>query len=82
MADQIVPRGPADAQYIDAPVRLEVLVFNGDNGLAQDRCKVVVVDHLAPLDRKRANHAPLPVVKLGDGRGAIALQVVNLRQID
>ena len=42
----------ADAQDVDAPVGLEALVFNGDDGLAKDGGKAVVVDHLAPLQGK------------------------------
>ena len=73
---------PTDAQHVDAPVRLEALVFNGDDGLAQHRGKVVVVDHLAALQRKGADDAALAVVEIGGGGGAVALQIVNLGQID
>src|ERR1035438_512274 len=38
---QVVPDGSHDAEDIDAPMGLEALVFNGDDGLAQDGGKVV-----------------------------------------
>ena len=69
-------------KHVDAPVRLEALVFNGDDGLAQDRRKVVVVDHHAALQREGADDAALAVVEIGGGGGAVALEVVNLGQID
>ena len=82
VAAQVVPERAGDAEDVDAPVRLEALVFNGDDGLAQDRGKVVVVDHDAALQREGADDAALLVVEIGGGGGAVALQVVNLRQID
>ena len=61
---------------------LEVLVFDGDDGLAQDRSEVVVVDHDAALQRERADDPALLVVEVGGGGGAVALEVVDLGQID
>ncbi len=82
VAADVVPGGAGDAEDIDAPVRLEVLVFNGDDGLAQHRRKIVVVDHHAALKREGADDAALAVVEIGGGGGAVALEVVNLGQID
>ena len=78
----VVPGGAGDAEDIDAPVRLEVLVFNGDDGLAQDGRKAVVADHLAALQREGADDAALAVVEIGGGGGAVMLKFLNLRQID
>ena len=78
----VVPRRPSHAEDIDTPVRREAFVFNGDDGLAQHRRKVFVVDHLAPLQRKRTDDASLAVVEISGGGRAVALEVVNLRQID
>jgi len=82
MAAQVVPERPADAEDIDAPVGLEAFVFNGDDGLAQHRRKIVVVDHLAPLESKGADDAALLIVEFGGGGGPVALEVVNLGQVD
>ena len=76
-----MPQGAHDAEEIDAPVRLEVLVFNGDHSLAQHRRKAVVADHLAPLQREGADDPSLPVVKFGGSGGAVLLQILDLRQI-
>jgi hypothetical protein len=73
---------PAYAQDVDAPMRLEVLVFNGDDGLAQDRRKVVVIDHHAAFQREGADDAALAVVEIGSGGGAVVFEVVNLWQVD
>jgi hypothetical protein len=62
-------------------VRLEALVFNGDDGLAENRREVVVIDHNAALEGKGANDAALAVVEVGHGGGAVALEVVNLGQV-
>ena len=75
-------KGAADAQYIDSPVGFEALVFNRDDGLAEDGGKTVVADHLAAFQRKRADDAALSVVKVGQGGGAVMLQLVDLGQID
>jgi len=82
VAADVVPRRPGNAEDVDAPVRFEALVFDGDHSLAQDGRKAVVVDHLAALQRKRAHDAALHVVELGGGRWPVFLQVVDLRQID
>ena len=82
VAAQVVPEGSGDAQDVDAPVGFEALVFNGDDGLPQNRREPVVVDHHAPLQGEGADHAAFTVVEIG-GRGrAVALQVVDLGQID
>ena len=70
VAADVVPRGTGDTEYIDAPMRLEALVFNGDDGLAQDGRKIIVADHFASLERKRADDAALAVVEIGSGGGA------------
>ena len=79
---QVVPDGPHDAKDVDAPVGLEALVFNGDDGLAQDGGKVVVADDLAALQSKGADDAALAVIEIGGGVGAVMLEIVDLGQID
>ena len=74
--------GANDAEDVDAPVGLEALVFNGDDGLAQDGGEVVVADHFAALQGEGADDAALVVVELRGGGGAVSFEVVDLRQID
>ncbi len=77
-----MPGGSGDAEDVDAPVGLEVLVFNGDNGLAKDGGEVVVVDDDAAFEGEGAEGAAFLVEQLGGGGWAIALEVVDLREID
>jgi hypothetical protein len=72
--------GAGDAEDVDAPVGLEALVFNGDDGFAKDGREVVVVDDDAALEGEGADDAALAVVEVGGGGGAVALEVVDLRQ--
>jgi hypothetical protein len=82
VGDDVVVGGAGDAEDVDAPVGLEVLVFNGDNGLAQDRGEVVVVDEDAAFEGEGTEGTALDIVELGGGGGAVALEVVDLRQVD
>ena len=82
MGAQVVDQRAEDAEEIDAAVGLEGLVLNGDDGLPQNRGEVVVIDDDAPLQGKGADHPALVVVQVGRGGRPIALQVVDLRQID
>ena len=77
-----MPERAGDAEDVDAPVGIEVLVFDGDDGLAKDRGEVVVVDDDALLEREGADDAALGVVEVGHGGGPVALEVVDLGQID
>ena len=81
-AADVVPDGAHDAEDIDTPVGLEALVFNGDDGLAQDGGEAVVADHFTALEGKRADDAALLVIEFGGGGGAVTLEVVDLRQIE
>ena len=81
MGDDVVPQRSGHAEDVDAPVRFEVLVFNGDNRLAQDRREIIVVDDDAPLQCKGAEGTAFLVVELGRSRGPVALKIMNLRQI-
>src|SRR5579863_5707188 len=81
-AAEVVPDGADDAEDVDAPVRLEVLVFDGDDGLAEDRGELVVVDQDAALEGEGADDAAFYVEEIGGGGRAIALEVVDLGQVD
>src|ERR1035441_10653364 len=52
---EVVPQSTTDAQYVDAPMGLEALVFNGEDGLTEDGSEVVVTDHHAAFQREGAN---------------------------
>ncbi len=80
--EQIVPCGAGKAQEIHAAMALKVAVFGGDDGLAQDRRKVVVVDDHAALQREGAEAAPVNVVEFRGGGGPVMLQLIDLGEID
>src|SRR5579884_404319 len=73
---------PQHAEDVDAPMALEIFVFDRDDGFAQQWREIIVVDGDAPLQGKRTKDASMRVVKLGDGVGTVAHQVVNLGKID
>ncbi len=79
---EVVYKGAADAQHVHAPVRLKGLVFDGDHGLAKDGRKSVEVHHLAAFKREGPDNTALAVVKVGQGGGAVVLQLVDLGQVD
>ena len=82
MGDDVVPEGAGDAKDVNTPVRREVLVFNRDDGLAQDGREVVVIDDDPAFQREGAERPSFLVVELGGCGWPIALEVINLRQID
>src|ERR1051326_7163815 len=61
--------GAHHAPEIDAPVLLKVLVFGGENGVAQDLRKIIVRSQHAALQGKRPDLPALIVIKLGDSAG-------------
>src|SRR5215472_4269264 len=81
LQQNVTPRCPEDTPHIYAPVLLEILVFGGDQGIAQNLREVGVAVDDAPLQRELANDAVLVVVKLGDGAGAIMFELGDLRQV-
>src|SRR5581483_2904546 len=81
MAADVVPGRAGHAKYVDAPVRLEVFVFDRDHRLAQDRREVVIAYDDAALQSERTDQATLAVIEVSSRRGAIAFEIVDLRQI-
>ncbi len=79
---QVVDQRAEDAEEVDAPVGLEGLVFDGDDRLPQDGSEVVVIDHDAPLQGERPDDPAFLVVEVGGRGGAVALEIVNLGQVD
>ena len=71
-----------DTKHVDAPMGIEVLVLDGNDGLSQNGREVVVVDDDSLFQRERADDATLGVVQVGDSGRSVALEVVDLRQID
>ena len=65
----VAPGRAEDAPHVHAPVLLELLVFGGDQRVAQHLGEVVVAVDDAPLQRKLPDDAVLVVVELGDGAG-------------
>src|ERR1039458_6158408 len=81
MSAQVVPYGSSNAKHIDAPVGFKGLIFDGDNSLAKDWGETVVVDDDPTLECEGANNTALLIVKGCRCGGAVALEIVNLRQI-
>ena len=52
---EILQPGPCDAVNIDAPVRSEILVFDGNDGVFDDLRNLVVRLDDSPFQRKRSN---------------------------
>src|ERR1700685_4151142 len=74
-------RRPSNPPDIDAPVTIEILVLNRNQGVAQHLRIIVVRRNHSPLQRKRTDDAALPVVKLGDGTGTVVFQLLDLGKI-
>jgi hypothetical protein len=81
VAADVVPRGAGHAEDIDAPVRLEVLVFDGDHRLAQNGRKSVIAHDNAPLQGKGAEESSVAVIEVRCGGRAVVLKIIDLRQV-
>src|SRR5271165_4429793 len=66
---------------VHTPVTFKILVFGGNQGVAQHLGKIVVGVNDAPLQRELADDAVLVIVELGDGAGAVVLQFGDLRKV-
>lgn len=82
VAADVVERGAGHAEDVDAPVRLEIFIFDRNYSLAQHRCEAVVSDDLAPLKRECADQPAVAVVEIGDSGGTEVFQLIDLRQVD
>ena len=49
---KVVPQCSGDAKYVDAPMGVEVLVFDRNDSLAKNGSEIVVVDNDSPLQRE------------------------------
>ena len=79
---QVVIRRAGDAEYVDAPVALEVLVLDGEDGLAQHGREGGVGHDGAAFECKGAEGTAVHVVEIRGGEGTVVLEVLDLRQID
>src|SRR6202034_865686 len=82
LGENVVPGGAGNAEQVDAPMALEVAVFSGNDSLAQDRGKIVVVHDDTALQGEGAKDAAMSIVELGGGAGAIMFQLIDLRKVD
>ena len=72
------------AQYppeIDSPVLLKILVFGGENCVAQDFRELIIGSQHAALKGKRADHLSMVVIKLRDGARTVVFEFADLRQV-
>ena len=53
----------------------EVLIFNGDDGIAEHGRNIVVSDNNSPLQRERSNLAAVNVVEQSCRVGPVALEI-------
>ena len=61
---------------------IEVFVFDGDDSLAEDRCEVVIVNDDSLFESERSDDAALAVIEIRHGRRPVALEVIDLGEID
>jgi len=70
-------RSSDDAPEIHAGVAVEILVFDGDQRVAQHRREIVITGDDAPLQGKRADDSPMTVIDFGDRTGTVSLERVT-----
>ena len=71
---------PYDAPNVDPPMPVEVFVFDRDQGIPENRGKVVIGSHHPSLQSEGADDASLVVVQLGDRARTIVLEFFHLGQ--
>jgi len=62
-------------------VAVKILVFDRDQRVTQDLRVVIISSDDPALQGERAYYAPLVVVEVGGGTGAIVLEFLNLREV-
>ena len=70
-----------DAPEIDSGVAVEILVFDGDQRVAQHGRKIVIARDYPPLQREGTDHPLVIVINLGDRTGAVGFERLHLRQV-
>ena len=74
-------RRAENAPDIDAPVSIEIFVFDGNEGVAKDGRVIVVGSDHAALKGEGTDDAAMVVVEFGDGAGAVVFEIVDLREV-
>src|ERR1700685_88052 len=74
-------RRAGDPPDIDAPVTIEILVLNRNQGVAQHLWKIAVRRHHSPLKRERTDDAAPAVIKLGNRTWTVMFQLFHLGKI-
>src|SRR6185437_4464527 len=77
----VAPGGACHAPEVDSPMALKILVFGGEDGVAQDLGDVVILGEHAALQGERANYTSLGVIKFGDSAGTVLFQFADLGQV-
>src|SRR4051812_40684500 len=81
MRAEVVIHGAGNAPEIDAPVAVEIFIFDGDQSVAQDFGDVVVLHGDPSLQREGTDDLSLVVVKFGGSAGSITLKFTDLWKI-
>src|ERR1700692_3586159 len=77
----IAIRGARNAPDVDARVAVEILVFNRDQGVAQNLGIIIVTGDDPALQRKGTDYSSASVKKFSDRAGTIAFELIDLRQV-
>jgi hypothetical protein len=78
---QVVYDGAGDTENVDAPVRFEVLILDGNDGLAKNGGESVVVDDDAMFESEGSEDLAVAIVEVGSRRRTEMLQLADLGQI-
>ena len=62
-------------------MRIELLVFGGDQCIAQHLRKIFIVRHHPALQREGPDHHPMIVINFRDRTGPVGFQRIHLRQV-
>ena len=81
MRSDVTVERARNSPHIDAPVFFEILVFSGEQRVAQSLRKLVITDDHAALDGERTHLAALVVVDFCNCTGPVVFELANLRKI-
>jgi hypothetical protein len=70
-----------DAPEVDAGVLVEVLIFDGDERVAEDLRIIVIGGNHATLQREGADDPTLSVIEFGDRTRSITFELFDLRDV-
>src|SRR5712671_7675036 len=78
---KIAKCGAGDAREVDAPVFLEMLIFNGGDGVVENLGTLLVGHQNAALQREAADELAVVGINFRDYVGTVGFKRANLRQI-